>query len=80
MKINPRDLCSKKECHNRFEEHVDELGSLQRLRYASKGHALPLMFRGMDDAGQDCTFRQAMSGAHPQGCEIFSVRQPSVAR
>jgi polyphosphate kinase 2 (PPK2 family) len=31
----------------------------------------------MDDAGKDGAIRHVMSGVNPEGCEVFSFRQPS---
>jgi PPK2 family polyphosphate:nucleotide phosphotransferase len=68
---------SKKEYRKLLEEHVEELSSLQRLHYASSRYALLLIFQGMDSAGKDGAIRHVMSGVNPQGCEVFSFKQPS---
>jgi PPK2 family polyphosphate:nucleotide phosphotransferase len=53
------------------------LSSLQRLHYAYNRYALLLIFQGMDAAGKDGAIRHVMSGINPQGCEVFSFKQPS---
>jgi PPK2 family polyphosphate:nucleotide phosphotransferase len=68
---------SKKQYKKLLEEHVEDLSSLQRLHYASNRHALLLIFQGMDAAGKDGVIRHVMSGVNPQGCEVFSFKQPS---
>jgi len=68
---------SKKRYRKLLEEHVEELSSLQRLHYASNRYALLLIFQGMDAAGKDGAIRHVMSGVNPQGCEVFSFKQPS---
>ena len=68
---------SKKEYKKLLEEHVAELTSLQRLHYASNRYALLLIFQGMDSAGKDGAIRHVMSGVNPEGCEVFSFKQPS---
>jgi len=68
---------SKKQYQKLLEEHVKELSSLQRLHYASNRYALLLIFQGMDGAGKDGAIRHVMSGVNPQGCEVFSFKQPS---
>ena len=68
---------SKKEYEKLLKEHVAELTSLQRLHYASNRYALLLIFQGMDSAGKDGAIRHVMSGINPQGCEVFSFKQPS---
>lgn len=68
---------SKKQYHKRLDEQVKELSSLQRLHYASNGYAVLLIFQGMDAAGKDGAIRQVMSGVNPQGCQVFSFKEPS---
>jgi len=68
---------SKKEYQKILEEHAEELSSLQHLHYASNRYALLLIFQGMDAAGKDGAVRHVMSGVNPQGCEVFSFKQPS---
>ncbi|MHB8972093.1 MAG: ADP-polyphosphate phosphotransferase [Pirellulaceae bacterium] len=68
---------SKKRYQQLLEEHVEELSSLQRLHYASNRYALLLIFQGMDAAGKDGAIRHVMSGVNPQGCQVFSFKQPS---
>jgi PPK2 family polyphosphate:nucleotide phosphotransferase len=60
-----------------LEKHIAQLSALQNLHYASNRHALLLIFQGMDSAGKDGAIRHVMSGVNPQGCEVFSFRQPS---
>jgi len=68
---------SKKEYKDLLEEHIAELTSLQQLHYASNRYALLLIFQGMDSAGKDGAIRHVMSGVNPEGCEVFSFKQPS---
>ena len=68
---------SKKHYHKRLDEGVEELSELQRLHYASSRYALLLIFQGMDAGGKDGSIRHVMSGVNPQGCEVFSFKQPS---
>jgi PPK2 family polyphosphate:nucleotide phosphotransferase len=68
---------SKKAYQELLGEHVAGLSSLQQLLYASNRYALLLIFQGMDAAGKDGAIRHVMSGVNPQGCEVFSFKQPS---
>ena len=68
---------SEKNYQKLLEEHVEKLSSLQRLHYASSHYALLLIFQGMDSGGKDGTIRHIMSGVNPQGCEVFSFKQPT---
>jgi PPK2 family polyphosphate:nucleotide phosphotransferase len=60
-----------------LEKHVVGLSALQELHYASGRQALLLVFQGMDGAGKDGVIRHVMSGVNPEGCEVFSFKQPS---
>ena len=68
---------SKKQYKKLLGEHVEALSALQQLHYASNRHALLLIFQGMDAGGKDGAIRHVMSGVNPQGCEVFSFKQPS---
>jgi PPK2 family polyphosphate:nucleotide phosphotransferase len=73
-----KPICkSKKQYQKLLEEHVHELSFLQQLHYASDRHALLLIFQGMDSAGKDGAIRHVMSGVNPEGCDVFSFKQPS---
>jgi PPK2 family polyphosphate:nucleotide phosphotransferase len=68
---------SKKRYQKLLEEHIGELSALQRLHYASGHYALLIIFQGMDGSGKDGAIRHVLSGVNPQGCEVFSFKQPS---
>lgn len=57
--------------------HVEGLSSRQELHYASAHYAILLIFQGMDSAGKDGAIRHVMSGVNPEGCEVYSFKQPS---
>jgi PPK2 family polyphosphate:nucleotide phosphotransferase len=38
---------------------------------------LLLVFQALDAAGKDGTIKHVMSGVNPQGCQVFSFKQPS---
>jgi PPK2 family polyphosphate:nucleotide phosphotransferase len=68
---------SKKQYKELLLEHMEKLSSLQQLHYASNHYALLLIFQGMDGAGKDGAIRHVMSGVNPEGCEVYSFKQPS---
>lgn len=68
---------SKKEYHKLLAEHIDQLSALQRMHYASDRYAVLVIFQAMDAAGKDGAIRHVMSGINPQGCQVFSFKQPS---
>jgi PPK2 family polyphosphate:nucleotide phosphotransferase len=73
-----QSFCKSKKAYRKLlEEHVEKLSSLQQLHYASSRYALLLIFQGIDAAGKDGAIRHVMSGVNPQGCEVFSFKQPS---
>ncbi|HUG11727.1 MAG TPA: ADP-polyphosphate phosphotransferase [Opitutaceae bacterium] len=68
---------SKKHYEKNLEHQVEDLSDLQRLLYASNRYAVLLIFQAMDAAGKDGAIRHVMSGVNPQGCQVFSFKQPS---
>jgi len=68
---------SKKQYKKLLEKHVEELSSLQQLHYASDRYALLLIFQALDAAGKDGSIQHVMSGVNPEGCDVFSFKQPS---
>jgi len=75
---NVEPFCkSKKDYQEVLQEHVQQMSKLQELHYASSRYALLFIFQGMDAAGKDGAIRHVMSGVNPQGCQVFSFKQPS---
>ena len=68
---------SHKNYKKQLNKHIKRLSSLQRLHYASDHRALLVIFQGMDAAGKDGAIRHVMSGVNPQGCQVFSFKQPT---
>jgi len=54
-----------------------ELTELQDKLYAQDRWSMLLIFQAMDAAGKDSTIKHVMSGVNPQGCQVFSFKQPS---
>jgi PPK2 family polyphosphate:nucleotide phosphotransferase len=61
----------------RLQEFVDDLADAQELLYASDCNALLLIFQALDAAGKDGTIKHIMTGINPQGCQVYSFKQPS---
>ena len=70
---------SKDQYKSLLEEHVAKLGALQQLHWASHRHAVLLILQATDAAGKDGAIRHVMSGVNPQGCRVYSFKQPSEA-
>lgn len=56
---------------------VEQLAKFQDMLYAQNIYALLVIFQAMDAAGKDSTIKHVMSGINPQGCQVFSFKQPS---
>jgi len=57
---------------------IQWLAEEQDKFYADDRHSMLLVFQAMDAAGKDSTIRHVMSGVNPQGCQVFSFKQPSM--
>jgi PPK2 family polyphosphate:nucleotide phosphotransferase len=60
-----------------LEKGIQWLDEEQDKLYAQDRHSLLLVFQAMDAAGKDSTIRHVMSGVNPQGCQVYSFKQPS---
>jgi len=56
---------------------VTLMAELQDRLYAQDRWAVLLMFQAMDAAGKDSAIKHVMSGVDPQGCQVYSFKQPS---
>lgn len=60
-----------------LQQSTDWLAHEQEMLYAQDRWSVLLIFQAMDAAGKDSTIKHVMSGVNPQGCEVFSFKQPS---
>ncbi len=67
----------KPEAKGLLEMGVQWLAHEQDRLYAQDRWSLLLVFQAMDAAGKDGTIKHVMSGVNPQGCQVFSFKQPS---
>ena len=67
----------KDEAKEWLERGVEWLAEEQDKLYAQDRWAVLLVFQAMDAAGKDGTIKHVMSGVNPQGCQVFSFKQPS---
>ena len=63
-----------KEQLGRYKEKMTED---QNRFYAQDRYSLLLIFQAMDAAGKDGAIKHVMSGVNPQGCQVYSFKQPS---
>jgi polyphosphate kinase 2 (PPK2 family) len=79
--IDPDDTCGlrldKGEASDLLQRGTEWLAEQQDLLYAQDRWSLLLVFQAMDAAGKDGTIEHVMSGVNPQGCQVFSFKQPS---
>lgn len=54
-----------------------ELSELQEKLYADDRKSLLIIFQAMDAAGKDSAIKHVMSGLNPQGCQVYSFKQPT---
>jgi PPK2 family polyphosphate:nucleotide phosphotransferase len=67
----------KKDAEADLASNVQRLADQQDLLYASNTYALLILFQALDAAGKDGTIKHVMSGVNPEGCEVFSFKEPS---
>jgi PPK2 family polyphosphate:nucleotide phosphotransferase len=60
-----------------LSDSLAELAEAQTLLYASDTYSVLVILQAMDAAGKDGTIKHVMSGVNPQGCQVFSFKQPS---
>lgn len=56
---------------------IKQTAALQSALYADNHYALLIIFQAMDAAGKDGAISHTLSGLNPQGCEVYSFKQPS---
>ena len=79
--FDPGDTCglrlNKGEASELLQRGTEWLAEEQDMLYAQDRWSLLLVFQAMDAAGKDGTIKHVMSGVNPQGCQVFSFKQPS---
>jgi PPK2 family polyphosphate:nucleotide phosphotransferase len=68
---------SKEDGKRHLEKGLEKLCELQEKLYAQDQWAVLLIFQAMDAAGKDSVIEHVMSGVNPQGCQVYSFKQPS---
>ena len=77
---DPAQTCGlkhKREAVELLAQGITCLAQEQDMLYAQDRWSLLLIFQAMDAAGKDSTIKHVMSGVNPQGCQVFSFKQPS---
>lgn len=68
---------TKQEAGALLAEDIEKLSALQGKLYAQDRYSVLIIFQAMDAAGKDGTIKHVMSGINPQGCQVYSFKQPS---
>lgn len=63
--------------HKIIDSNRGRLRELQEKLYAHDRWSVLLIFQGMDASGKDSAVEHVMSGINPQGCQVYSFKQPS---
>jgi PPK2 family polyphosphate:nucleotide phosphotransferase len=69
---------SKKHSQELLDRGIADMRDLQDKLYAQDRWAVLIILQGMDAAGKDGLIKHVMSGVNPQGCEVYSFKQPSM--
>ncbi|WP_462265578.1 polyphosphate kinase 2 family protein [Mucilaginibacter sp.] len=67
----------KEDADSVLSDLIKEIADLQTELYAANQYALLILFQAMDAAGKDSAIDHSMSGINPQGCQVYSFKQPS---
>ncbi|MFS2186383.1 polyphosphate kinase 2 family protein [Mucilaginibacter sp. Mucisp84] len=71
------DGYQKEDAGSVLDELIAETSKLEAQLYASNSYSLLIIFQAMDAAGKDSAIAHTMSGINPQGCQVYSFKQPS---
>jgi len=67
----------KEDTNEILDDLIKQTAALQSALYADNRYALLIIFQAMDAAGKDGAIAHTLSGLNPQGCEVYSFKQPS---
>jgi PPK2 family polyphosphate:nucleotide phosphotransferase len=68
---------SKEDARFFLKQGIQLLAELQDKLYARDQWGVLLVFQAMDAAGKDGAIKHVMSGINPQGCQVYSFKNPS---
>jgi PPK2 family polyphosphate:nucleotide phosphotransferase len=77
--IDPRDTqgLEKEKAQELLQRGIQRLAAMQDKLYAQDQWGVLLVFQAMDAAGKDGAIKHVMSGINPQGCQVYSFKNPS---
>jgi PPK2 family polyphosphate:nucleotide phosphotransferase len=68
---------SKEHAQQLLDKGLAEMRELQDMLYAQNRWGVLIVLQAMDAAGKDGLIKHVMSGVNPQGCQVYSFKQPS---
>ncbi|MDG6256592.1 MAG: polyphosphate kinase 2 family protein [Methanomicrobiaceae archaeon] len=60
-----------------LERNRRELAEAQELLWAGDRYSVLIILQAMDAGGKDGTIKHVMTGVNPQGCRVWSFKEPS---
>jgi PPK2 family polyphosphate:nucleotide phosphotransferase len=60
-----------------LEKNLEDLAEAQERLWADDRYAVLVVLQALDAAGKDGTIKHVMSGVNPQGCQVFSFKEPT---
>ena len=72
-----KEVWTRKRLKRFSEANRKRLKDFQEKLYAQDRWSLLLIFQGMDAAGKDSAIKSIFDGVNPQGCEVYSFKQPT---
>lgn len=76
-KTNEKGGLDKEKATKIIEANRERLNDFQEKLYAQDRWSVLLIFQGMDAAGKDSAIKSVFEGINPQGCDVWSFKQPS---
>src|SRR3954452_309405 len=65
------------EAGGELERWVERIADLQARLYAEEAQSLLVVLQGIDAAGKDSTVAHVFRGVNPQGCRVYTYKQPT---
>jgi PPK2 family polyphosphate:nucleotide phosphotransferase len=76
-KTDAKGGLDKDEAEKILDANRKRLNDFQEQLYAQDRWSMLLIFQGMDAAGKDSAIKSIFEGVNPQGCEVYSFKQPT---
>ena len=76
-RTNEKGGLDKDKAEKILEANRKRLSDFQAKLYAHDRWSVLLIFQGMDASGKDSAIKSVFEGVNPQGCEVYSFKQPT---